>query len=51
MIYISEIRTTAPEAIQNPTEKKVFATVDKLKTINNIVDSNVIVAGNPLIVN
>jgi len=31
--------------------KKYGTTVDKLKTINNLVDSNMIVAGNPLIVN
>lgn len=31
--------------------KKYGTTVDKLKTINNLVDSNMIVIGNPLIVN
>ena len=31
--------------------KKYSTTVDKLKTINNLVDSNIIVAGNPLIIN
>jgi LysM repeat protein len=31
--------------------KKYGTTVDKLKTINNITDSNIIIAGNPLIIN
>ena len=31
--------------------KKYGTTVDKLKTINNIADSNMIIVGNPLIVN
>jgi len=31
--------------------KKYSTTVDKLKTINNITDSNIIIAGNPLIIN
>ena len=31
--------------------KKYGTTVDKLKTINNLVDSNMIVVGNPLILN
>ena len=42
MIYISEIRTTAPEAIQNPTEKKVFATLDKLKIAYECVENDVV---------
>ena len=42
MIYISDIRTTAPENIQNPTEKKVFAILDKLKIAYECVENDVV---------
>lgn len=44
MIYISEKRTTAPENITNPTEKKVFATLDKLKIAYECVENDVVEA-------
>ena len=42
MVYISEIRTTAPENITNKTEKKVFATLDKLKIAYECVENDVV---------
>ncbi len=44
MVYISEKRTTAPENITNPTEKKVFATLDKLKIPYECVENDVVEA-------
>lgn len=44
MVYISEIRTTAPENIENPTEKKVFKTLDKLKIPYECVTNDVVEA-------
>ena len=42
MTYISEKRTTAPENITNPTEKKVFALLDKLKIAYECVENDVV---------
>lgn len=42
MTYISEKRTTAPENIKNPTEKKVFALLDKLKIAYECVENDVV---------
>ena len=44
MTYISEKRTSAPENMTNPTEKKVFAMLDKLKipyecVVNDVVET------------
>ncbi len=44
MTYISEKRTTAPDNMENPTEKKVFAMLDKLKipyecVVNDVVET------------
>ncbi len=44
MVYISEKRTTAPENIVNATEKKVFATLDKLKIPYECVENDVVEA-------
>ena len=42
MTYISEKRTSAPENITNPTEKKVFALLDKLKIAYECVENDVV---------
>lgn len=44
MIYISDIKTKAPESISNPTEKKVFQMLDKLKIPYECVTNDVVEA-------
>lgn len=44
MVYISEISTTAPKDAKNPTEKKVFQTLDKLKIPYERVENDVVEA-------
>lgn len=42
MIYISDIRTNAPESMTNPTEKKVFQILDKLYISYECVTNDVV---------
>lgn len=42
MTYISDIRTNAPENITNPTEKKVFQMLDKLRIPYECVTNDVV---------
>ena len=42
MTYISEIRTNAPEQMADPTEKKVFQLLDKLKISYECVTNDVV---------
>lgn len=42
MVYISEVRNTAPEKLDNPTAKKVYATLDKLKIPYECVTNDVV---------
>lgn len=42
MTYISDIRTNAPEGFANPTEKKVFQMLDKLKIPYECVTNDVV---------
>ncbi len=42
MIYISDVKTSAPESISNPTEKKVFQILDKLQIPYECVTNDVV---------
>lgn len=42
MVYISEVRNTAPEELDNSTAKKIYSTLDKLKIPYECVTNDVV---------